>query len=148
VPWDAIHHQVSISRWLFDDPHPAATVVTPNKRKRRVDLALLKSEEFLAADLPATKPGFQFDAFLEFKYLDDYWTVEGARVFNDPDKGKDEVQEDVDKINLHLEGRACRVGYVVVFEECDWGFAPTFASESEARHGCRVRFIRGYAPAA
>jgi len=26
VPWDAIHHQVWVSRWLFEKPHPAATV--------------------------------------------------------------------------------------------------------------------------
>ena len=27
VRWDAIHHEVSASRWLFEPPHPAATAV-------------------------------------------------------------------------------------------------------------------------
>jgi hypothetical protein len=72
VPWDAIHHQVSVSRWLFEEPHPAATA---GANRWRVDLALLRSEDFLGAHLPATAPGFQFDACLEFGYLTDYWTV-------------------------------------------------------------------------
>jgi hypothetical protein len=72
VPWDAIHHQVSVSRWIFDLPHPAATAMTPGER-RRIDLALIRSEDFLAATLPATEPAFTFDAFLEFASLSDYW---------------------------------------------------------------------------
>lgn len=64
VPWESIHHQVSMSRWIFDAPHPAATTMTTGERRRRIDLALLRSEDFLAATLPATEPGFQFDAFL------------------------------------------------------------------------------------
>jgi hypothetical protein len=74
VPWDAMHHQVSVSRWLFDDPHPAATeIMLEEKRKRwRVDLAILESERFRTARPPATKKGFGFDAFLEFAYLDDF----------------------------------------------------------------------------
>src|SRR5437762_1120536 len=59
VPWEDIHHQVSVSRWLFEEPHPAATA---GANKWRVDLTLLKSVDFLDASLPATEPGFQFDA--------------------------------------------------------------------------------------
>jgi hypothetical protein len=45
---------------------------------------------------------------------------------------------------LHLETGACRVGCVIVFEECDYGFEEAFAAEAEANHhGCRVRFIKG-----
>src|SRR5438132_3664922 len=62
VPWDAIHHQVSVSRWMFDKQHPAATASNPGERRWRVDLALVKSDDFLAATLPAIEPGFQFDA--------------------------------------------------------------------------------------
>ncbi len=65
VPWEAIHHQVSGSRWMFDKPHPAAT--NPGESRWRVDLALLTSDDFLAATLPSIEPGFQFDAFLEFR---------------------------------------------------------------------------------
>jgi hypothetical protein len=146
VPWDAIHHQVSASRWLFDKPHPAATELAPGQRGWKVDLALLRSEEFLAADLPARQPGFKFDAFLEFKYLTNYWQLERARIFGgDPVGGRDRVKMDVEKVGRYLASGVCRTGYVVVFEECDWGFGPTFAEEAEASSGCRVRFIRGYA---
>lgn len=44
----------------------------------------------------------------------------------------------------HLTSGACRLGYVIVFTECDWGFTESFAAEADAKHGCRVRFIRGY----
>lgn len=144
VPWDAIHHEVSVSRWMFDKPHPAATMMTVAQRRRRVDLVLVQTEDFLAARLPAVEPGFQFDAFLEFGYLSDYWKVPGARVFGgDPAKGRRKVEDDVEKIGLHLASGACRVGYVIVFEECDWGFAETAAADAEVNHhGCRVRFIR------
>lgn len=98
VPWDALHHEVSVSRWMFDKPHPAATAVT-GSTKWRVDLALLKTEDFLAAQLPAVEPGFQFDAFLEFAYLSDYWKVPGARVFGgDPERGREKVEKDVEKM--------------------------------------------------
>lgn len=145
VPWDAIHHQVAISRWIFDQPHPAATAMTAGERRRRVDLAMLSSEDFLAAQLPAVEAGFQFDAFLEFGYLSDYWKVPDARVFGgDPARGRTKVEDDVQKIARHLASGACRVGYVIVFAECDWGFDDAFAADAEANHGCRVRFIRGY----
>lgn len=145
VPWDAIHHQVSVSRWIFDAPHPAATVMTPGQRRRRVDLALLRREEFLAAKLPASEPGFAFDAFMEFAYLSDYWQEPKARIFNrDPIGSREKVEKDIEKIGTHLAAGACRTGYVIVFEECDHGFAKTMAVDTEARMGCRVRFIRGY----
>ena len=146
VPWDSIHHQVSISRWLFDQPHPAATATQPGTARRRIDLALLHHEDFLGVSLPAREPGtFAFDAFLEFKYLTDYWTLPGAQVFGkDPVRGRAAVEDDVGKIGIHLASGACRLGYVIVFEECPWEFAETFAADSEAQYGCRVRFIRGY----
>lgn len=147
IPWDAMHHQLAISRWIFDAPHPAATTMTPGQRRRKIDLALLPREELLAATLPAKKPGFQFDAFLEFKYLSDYWTLPKVRVFGgDPLRGRESVEADVEKIGHHLATTACRFGYVIVFEECDWGFPATFASDVEANTGCRVRFVRGYPP--
>jgi hypothetical protein len=145
VPWDAIHHQVSVSRWLFDGGHPAATA--KGKSKWRVDLALLKSKDFEEAKLPAKEPGFQFDAFLEFGYLTDYWTEPGAQLFGAPRKGLAKVQKDVEKTGRYLAGEACRVGYVIVFEECDYGFESAFVADAEANNGCRVRFIRGYSSA-
>lgn len=146
VPWDAIHHQVAVSRWIFDAPHPAATAMTPGERRRRIDLALLRSEDFLGAKLPAREPSFQFAAFLEFAYLSDYWKQPKARIFNrDPLGAREKVEKDVEKIAAHLAAGACRLGYVIAFEECDHEFQETFANDAEANYGCRVRFIRGYA---
>jgi hypothetical protein len=75
--------------------------------------------------------------------------VPGAQVFGgDPVKGRNKVEEDAEKIGVNLASGACRVGYVVVFEECDWGFEETFALDAETQHhGCRVRFIRSYTAA-
>lgn len=145
VPWDAIHHEVSMSRWIFEEPHPAATAMTPAQRRRRLDLVLVKTEDFLATELPITSPGFQFDAVLEFGYFSDYWTVSGARIFGgDPARGRSKVDDDVEKVGLHLSTGACRLGYVIVFEECDWGFEESYAAGAEAKNGCRVRFIRSF----
>jgi hypothetical protein len=144
VPWEDIHHQVSISRWIFDAPHPAATQMTEGERRRRIDLALLRSKDFLAATLPATEPGFQFDAFMEFGYLSDYWTLPKARNFGEPVRGQKKVKEDVAKVAANVTGGACRLGYVIVFAECDYGFDDSFVAETEATSDCRVRFIRGY----
>lgn len=145
VPWEAIHHEVSISRWIFDKPHPAATAMSKNGLRRRVDLVLVKLDDLLAAELPATAPGFAFDAFIEFGYLTDYWLQPKARVFNnDPVGGRTKVATDVEKIGAHLGAGACRLGYVVVFEECDYGFEETFTEAAEAASGCRVRFIRSF----
>lgn len=141
VPWDAMHHEVSLSQWLFAEPHPAASA---GAKRWRVDLALLRSEDFVAAHLPATEPGFRFDACLEFAYLTDYWTLPGANPWGAPADGRAKVAKDVEKVGRYLAGSVCRTGYVVVFEECDWGFPPTFVAEAETNHGCRVRFVRGY----
>lgn len=148
LPWEAIHNEVPISRWIFDEPHPAATAVS--KAHRRVDLVLLDPERFAQAELPATTAdGFQFDAFLEFGFLGDWWQEPKAVTWNDPRVvGQKKVADDVDKIDRHLKARACRLGYVLVFEECDHGFEDTFVAKAEAEHGCRVRFIRTWTPTA
>jgi hypothetical protein len=144
LPWEAIHNEVSISRWIFDKPHPAATVMTGKGLRRRVDLVLVDPERLARAELPATKTdGFRFDAFLEFGYLTDYWQQPNAQIFTkDPLGGRNKVSADVEKIASHLEAGACRLGYVIVFEECDYSFEESFAEEAEASTGCRVRFIR------
>ena len=150
VPWDAMNHELSVSRWLFDKEHPVAIERRKNPGRTngwRVDLALRDSEEFRAARLPAEKdPGFQFEAFLEFAYLSNFWKQEKAQRFGAPDKGRAKVNTDVEKTaSRYLDTRACRLGYVIVFEECDWGFTPESIAEME-RTGCRVRFVRSYSP--
>jgi hypothetical protein len=56
------------------------------------------------------------------------------------------VHDHVEKIGRYLARDACRLGYVVVFEECDWGFPQTYAADAQSSNGCRVRFIRCYSP--
>ena len=146
VPWEAIHNEVSISRWIFDAPHPAATATSTSRLRRRVDLVLVDPAELLAANLPARDSTFQFAAFLEFGYLTDYWHQPKARVFNkDPIGGREKVAADVKKIAAHLQAGACASGYVIVFEECDYGFEERYATQVESESGCRVRFIRSWA---
>jgi hypothetical protein len=94
---------------MFDQPHPAATASNPAERRWRVDLALLKREEFLAATLPAIEPGFEFDALLEFAYLDDFWTLPSVNPFGEPAKRREKVAKDVAKIGRYLAVGACRV---------------------------------------
>jgi hypothetical protein len=142
VPWESIHHEVSVSRWLFEPPHPAATADGANRW--RVDMTLLGSDEFLAARLPATDSRFQFDACLEFAYLSDFWTLDGVHPYGEPAKGRMKVAADVQKVARYLSAGACRLGYVIVFAECDWGFPSSFASEAENDTGCRLRFVCGY----
>jgi hypothetical protein len=47
-------------------------------------------------------------------------------------------------VGRYLSTDVYTLGYVIVFEQCDWGFSSTFVSDAEANHGCRVRFVRGY----
>src|SRR5262249_20041370 len=124
----------------FDSPHPAAT-----RPSWRADLALVKSEDFLAAaaEFPAKAPGFQFDACLEFAYLPDFYTLPVVRAYGEPEKGQDKVREDVNKICRYVSGGVCRTGYVIFFEDCDSKFPPSFVADAEEKHGCRVRFVRG-----
>jgi hypothetical protein len=145
VPWEAIHHEVSISRWIFDKPHPAATAMSKSGLRRRVDVVLVKPRDLLEAELPAVTSEFAFDAFIEFGYLTDYWRQPKARIFNsDPLGGRKKIMADVDKIGAHLAAGACRVGYVIAFEECDYGFESGFAAAAESETRCRVRFIRAF----
>ncbi|HET7052501.1 MAG TPA: hypothetical protein VFI09_01120 [Solirubrobacterales bacterium] len=138
VPWDALHHEVSRSRWLFESPHPAAAV------KWRVDLALIHSEDLLRADLPATDSRFSFDAVLEFAYMSDSWSLPGAVRYGEPAKSRAKVKRDIEKVAGYLNAGVCRYGYVIVFEEANSEFATDLAAQAEADTDCRVRFIRGY----
>ena len=109
------------------------------ERKRwRVDLAVLDGERLRTVDLPAKSHGFRFDALLEFAYLDDSWTLKGANPFGEPAKRRKKVAADVEKIGRYLARDVCQTGYVVVFEACDWGFSPTFALDAELTSGCKV----------
>jgi hypothetical protein len=52
---------------------------------------------------------------------------------------------DVDKVAGYVDGGAFRLAYVIVFEECDFGFQEGFEGDLEAAHpGCRVRILRAW----
>ena len=138
LSWESIHHQLKASRWLFDTPHPAAGGTWA------VDIAIIDSDAFLNAELPATTAGFQFDAFLEFKYLSDFWTQPSVNPYGQPKKGIAAVNDDAAKVGRYVQGGVCRSGYVIVFEECDSGFAADFAAATEADTGVRVRYVRDW----
>jgi hypothetical protein len=93
---------------------------------------------------PYTDSPFKFDAMLEFAYLSDFWTLPGVHPYGEPAKGRKKVQKDAEKIGRYLAGGACRAGYVIIFEDCDWGFPEKFVSDAERNQGCRVRFVRSY----
>jgi hypothetical protein len=102
VLWDAIHHQVWASNWLFKDTHRASKADL--SKKWSVDLALVRSEVFRMAKLPAeTIEDFQFDACLEFAYLSDFYTLPGAHPYG-----------------YSFTGRGCQVvaGSIVQLHEC------------------------------
>ena len=46
---EAIPNEVSISRWIFDTPHPAATAMTQGGLRRRVDLVLADPDKLARA---------------------------------------------------------------------------------------------------
>ncbi|MCY7413223.1 MAG: hypothetical protein LH471_09370 [Salinibacterium sp.] len=55
VPWKAMNHQLSVSRWLFGKEHSAATErdkATRPEKRWCVDLALRDPDTFLNATLP------------------------------------------------------------------------------------------------
>jgi hypothetical protein len=80
---------------------------------------------------------------LEFGYLSDFYVIPGAAAFDQPEKFRDKVDEDVKKIGDYLNKGICRIGYVIVFEDRDSEFPSMFVADAEKHHGCRVRFIRG-----
>jgi hypothetical protein len=141
VPWSAMHHQVSVSKWLFSEPHSAALA---GSYRWRVDLALAKEERLLGAALPSADDGFCFDALVEFAYLHDAWTLDGAVKYGEPRDGREKVLRDIEKVGAYLRTGACRSGFVIVFADVDFGFDEEVLREAEVDTGCRVRFIRGY----
>lgn len=80
---------------------------------------------------------------MEFGYLSDYYRVPGGSTYNEPKKFHQKVSDDVKKISGYLDKGVCRIGYVIVFEDCDSEFPSTFVPDAKSQHGCRVRFIRG-----
>jgi hypothetical protein len=138
VAWEDQHHQVSRSRWLFDDRHPAAST------KWRVDLALMRSEDLRSAKLPATDPAFRFDAFLEFTHIADSWKLPEAVTWGEPAKKRKKVRKDLKKIANYVESGVCEVGYAIVFADADAEFPVDFAAEALTTPGCNLRVIKGY----
>jgi hypothetical protein len=141
-PWEDMHLEVSLSKWLYAAGHPASG---PGGRWR-ADLIIAGREPFLAAELPAAVGGYAFDAVFEFKYLTNFWTVEGASKYSGPPGGRRDVEADVRKVSERYVHRGiARLAYVIAFEECDHQFPSGWAAQAELEYpGVRVRVLRGW----
>jgi hypothetical protein len=139
VPWEDMHFELSRSKWLFAAPHPAMV----DRVRWRTDLAVVRRDDLMAAQLPDSSGAFAFDAFLEFKLASNHWKF--GPPYGDPARTRSAVEEDIAKVSAYVERGLCRVAYVVVFEECDHEFPPGFEAAAEATPGIRVRRLRGWA---
>jgi hypothetical protein len=139
LPWEHLHAELGISKWIWAPPHPGGSLPA----RWRIDLAIVAPDRLAAANLPDTDGSFRFDAFFEFKYASDYW-LHGTP-FGNPEKTRAAVAADADKLVSCLDANICDRGYVVCFEQCDYGFPSAFSDDAEARHpGLRVRVLRAW----
>jgi hypothetical protein len=142
VPWDHLHLELAITKWLWEEPHPAVSLVP----KQVIDLAIISPLILQHAHLPDKSGTLVFDAFLEFKYGDGSW--QHGDPWGVPQKLRSDVEADVDKLGLCLDAGICRSAHVVCLEQVDYGFADDFVAECEARHPGRlhVHLIRAWDP--
>jgi hypothetical protein len=140
VPWDHVHLELAIGKWLWEKPHPAASLPP----KSRIDLAIISPDTLQHAHLPDVSGTLVFDAFVEFKYGDGFW--QHGVPFRQPLQLREGVEADVDKLSRCLEAGICRSAHVVCLEQVDHGFASDFVAQSEARHpDLHVHLIRAWA---
>jgi hypothetical protein len=127
VPWEAIHMELSNSIWIFDAPHPAASIPW------RTDIAIVDPARFSSAELPAVSPeGFRFDAFLEFKFFHEPFSA--STVAND-------LRRDALKVADDLKTRAADAGYVIAFAERPWALRQVAAELSQQLPRVQVRVL-------
>jgi hypothetical protein len=103
VPWEDMHYELSLSKWMFAAPHPAAGAVDG---RWRIDLALVRQADLLKAGLPATDESFKFEAFFEFAYLGNYWTLPGADRYGAPKSGWRKVEKRSGQARVPMPGAA------------------------------------------
>jgi hypothetical protein len=127
VPWEAIHMELSNSIWMFDAPHPAASIPW------RTDVAIVDPTRFSSAELPAVSTeGFRFDAFLEFKFFHDPFSA--SLVAND-------LRRDAMKVAADLATGAADAGYVIAFAERPWALRQVAAELSQQHPRVQVRVL-------
>ena len=136
VPWEDMHLELSRVKSMFAMTHPTFA----EGHKWRVDLAVVARDKLASAAPPLVDNSFRFDAFYEFALASSFWLHGNA--FGQPTKLREKVAHDVTKIARYVELGLCDQAYVIVFEECDHGFAanplPTLAPD------VRVRILRGW----
>lgn len=141
IPWDHMHLELALTKWLWAKPHPAADL----PGQSRIDLAVISPDALQAADLPDTTGSLTFDAFLEFKYASGFWQY-GVK-FGFPAKLEKIVQADIDKMIGCLEAGICRAAHVVCFEQVDHHLPDDLTARAQERHpGLRVHIIRAWQP--
>jgi hypothetical protein len=131
VPWEDIHLELSPGQWMFK---PA----TDHRLPKRIDLAIIRRERLRRAQLPTAAGDFRLDAVVEFGLASNYWQF-GA---GSPRALLNKVQNDVAKVAEYVRSGLADHGYVVVVEECDHGFAPSFEADARTRLGVDVLILR------
>lgn len=131
VAWEDLHLELSPGQWMYLT-EPGAPF------PKRIDLAVVGRDHLQAAGLPVALGKAPLDAACEFALAGNYW-MHGV---GSPSTARDKVAADVVKVGHYLETGLAWLGYVIVVEECDHGFEPTFAESALSDHGVRVRFLR------
>ena len=119
VPWEDMHLELSPGQWMYD---------TTGAKPKRIDLAVIPPARLTAAGLPVPAGGLPLDAVFEFALASNYWQHGGGG----PKPLKAKVDADVAKVAEYLNSGLAARGYVVVIEECDHSFPPTYAAEARA----------------
>jgi hypothetical protein len=128
--WEDLHLELSPGQWMF---RPRTGVAA-----NRNDLALVGRDRLASADLPVDLGDFALDAVFEFALASNYWQF-GA---GSPRALIKKVDADIAKVEEYLESRLATLGYVVVIEECDHQFPPSYVSDARTRHGVDVLLVR------
>jgi hypothetical protein len=138
VPWEDMHLELSRVQSMYAGTHPAWTMPA----RWRVDLAVVDRDALSKAQ-PPLHDSFRFDAFYEFALGSAYW-LHGA-TYGEPAKTRAKVASDVEKVARYVEHGLCHRAYVIVFEECDFGFARDYqASVAASWPGVEIIILKGW----
>lgn len=137
VAWEDLHIELQRTAWMYKPDRPGA------HEKWRADLAVVDRDSLAASPVPDGAGKLVFDAFIEFAFASSHWKY--GPLWGDPDKKRAKVAADIEKVSRYVKYGLCHLGYVVVVEECDYGFEESFVGRAEQAHpGVLVRIVRGW----
>jgi hypothetical protein len=132
VGWEDLHLELSPGQWMYHRGGGAAP--------KRVDLAVVAPDRLAAASLPVNLGALRLDAVFEFALASNYWRF-GA---GSPRRLVRKVDGDVAKVGEYLSTGLAERGYVVVVEECDHRFSPSYADDARTSLGVEVLLLRSW----